>query len=103
MTVGMEAVLAAYLADEGVQFGVLELDDRAASLAVKVLVLRIAVVMFIVHARPQFQATQQAGIDELRKSPINSCPADRQPRLLHIVDQLFGVEMVMLAENEANH
>src|SRR5579884_3019883 len=49
---GIELVLAAHFAHRRFDGGTLKLDHLAALFAVHVLVLRIAVVMFVVHARP---------------------------------------------------
>ena len=61
----LEVVLPADLADHGVDGRVLELDHLAALLAVHVLVLRVAVVVLVEHARPDFEPAQQAGVHQL--------------------------------------
>jgi len=96
-------VLLANLADEAIQGAVLKFDHLAAALAVHVLVLRIAVVMLVEHPRAQFQATQQAGVHQLGERSIDGGPADREAGPLHVIDELLGVEVVVLGEDEAYH
>ena len=81
----------------------LKLNHLPALTALQMLMLRIAVVVFVVHARPQFQATQQSRIDQLGEGAIDRGPADAEARFFHVVNKLIGVEMVVLAENESNH
>ena len=81
----------------------LELDHLAALPAAQVLVLRVAVVVFVVHARPQLQAAQQAGVHELGQGPVDRGPADVEAGPFHVIDELVGVEMMVLAEDEPHH
>ena len=95
----MELVLPAHFAHGRLDGRTLKLDHLAALLAAHVFVLRIAVVVFVEHARPDFQAAQQTGIDEFVQGAIYRCPADAETGALQIVDQLLGIEMMVLAEN----
>src|SRR5262245_8279008 len=99
----MELMLPAHFAHRRLNGGTLKLDHLAALFAAHVLMLRITVVVFVVHARSQFQAAKQAGIDELIQRTIHGGPADAETCLLQVVDKLFGVEVMVLTENEAYH
>ena len=67
------------------------------------LVLRVAVVVLVEHARPHLQAAQQAGVHQLGQGAVDRRPADPEAGPLHVVDELVGVEMVVLAEDVAHH
>ena len=55
MSVALEVVFAANIAQDGVDGRILELDHLAALLAIEVFVLGIAVVVLVKHARPQLE------------------------------------------------
>jgi len=74
--------------------GVLKLDHLVALLTIEVLVLRIAVVVLEVTPRTDVHAAQKTGIDEFFEGAVNGRPAHPEARLLHIVHELIGVEMV---------
>jgi hypothetical protein len=99
----LKLVLTGYLADEAVNGWILEFDHLAALPAIQVLVLRVAIVVLIKHAWANFQPPQQTGVYELGQSPINGCPGHGQARPLHIINELLGVEVVMLGENVPDH
>ena len=99
----LEIVLLADAAHDFVQGGVLELDHAAALLAIHVLVLRVAVVVFVEHARPQLQPPQQAGINQLGKRAVDGGPADLEACPLHVVDQLLGIKVIVLGKDEPHH
>jgi hypothetical protein len=98
-----ELLLAADGLQRRLEFGALELDYLAALRALEVLVVRVAVVVLVAHARPDLQAAQQPGIDQLRQRAVDRGAADLEAGLLHRVDEVIGVEMVVLAEDVADH
>src|SRR4051794_27283926 len=81
----------------------LKLDDLMARVAKHVLVLGIAVIMLVIRARAEIEAPKKARVDELAESAINGRPAHAKAGVFHLVDQLVGVEVIMLAEDKANH
>ena len=76
MPAALEVVFAANVPNDVGDGAILKLDHLAARLAVEVLVLRVAVVVLVEHARPQFQAAQQAGVHQLGQGAVDRRPAD---------------------------
>ena len=58
--------------------------------------------MLVVHARPQLQAAEQAGVHQLGQGAVHRRPADVEPLALHVLEEPIGVEVVVPAENEAD-
>src|SRR5207249_1518120 len=84
------------------QVGALELNHGVAALALQVLVLRVAVVVLVAHPRPDLQAAQEAGVEQLGQGAVDGGPADLEAGLLDVVDELVGVEVVVTAEDVAD-
>jgi hypothetical protein len=59
--------------------------------------------VFVVHARAEFQAAEQPGIDQLGEGAVDRGPADAELLLLQVINLLVGVEMVVLAEDVPDH
>ena len=100
---GVELMLPAHVAHRRLDGRTLKLDHFAALFTAHVFVLRIAVIVFVVHARAQLQSAQQAGIDQFAQGAIDRGPANAETGAFHVVDQLVGIEVMVLAENEAHH
>src|SRR5262249_17477724 len=96
---GLEAVLPAHLAHGGLNGRALELDHLAALGALQVLVLRVAVIVLVAHARADLQPAQQARVHQLRQGAVDRRPADPQAGPLDGVGELVGVEMIVPAED----
>ena len=101
--VALNRCLPAHLAHRRLDRRTLKLDHLAALFAVQVLVLRIAVIVFVERPRSDLQPAQQARVDELGERAIDRRPADADAGLFHVVDELLGVEMVVLAEDVMDH
>src|SRR5262249_38291915 len=99
----LEAVTLTDFADHHLDGRVLKFDYTSALLAVHVLVLRVPVIVLVKHARPQLQPAEQAGVDQLDERAVDRGPADLEAGLFHGVDELFGVEVVVLREDETHH
>jgi len=81
----------------------LELDHFAATGALQVVMLRVAVIVFVKGAGAQFQPSQQTGIHQFCQSPVSGRPANLQAGGLHFLEDLFGIKVIVVAENKANH
>ena len=97
-----EAMLAANLVNDGHDGSMLELDHLAALLAVKMFVLRIAIIVFIKRPRTNVQAAQHAGVNQFAERAVNRRTADLETLALDRLNKLVGVEVVVLAEDIAN-
>src|SRR5437899_2756603 len=101
--VRLEMMLPADVVNDRADGFILEFDDFAALLTDQVFMGRVAVIVLVEHARSELQPAQQARVHQLRKRPVDRCPANAEASLLHIVDELLGVEMVVLGKDEVDH
>src|SRR2546425_9150734 len=99
VSAGLEALLRANLVNDGVEGGILELDHLVALLAVEMLVLRVAVIMLVKSLGAELETAEQAGVHQLGQGAVDGGPADLQVGMLHLVDELIGVEVAMPAED----
>src|SRR5262245_49232996 len=95
----VEAVFAAHHLERLFQGRTLEFDHLAAGAALEVFVLRVAVIVLVALARPQFQLAQQSGIDQFLEGAVDGGAAGLIAALLQRVDELIGVEVVVLLED----
>src|ERR1051325_3435887 len=74
-----------------------------ALLAVEMIVLRVAVIVLEDGAFAEIDAAQETRVHELVERAIHGRPADAEALHLHLVDQLIGVEVIVLAEDVSHH
>jgi len=103
MPAALKLMLLADLLENMPQSRCLKLDFLIALLADKVLMLRVAVIVFVEHARPEIESAQQARVHQLAERAVNGRPFRLEPSPFHVIDELIGVEVVVLAEDIANH
>ena len=78
-----------------------ELDQLVALLAVQMIVLRVTVIVLVDGPVVEHHLAQQAGIDQLGQGAIDRGAAYALPThlLAQLLEQLIGVEMLVVAEN----
>lgn len=101
MTGHTELVQLAEFVAHGDQFGAGEFQQLIALGAMKMVVLRVAIVVFIDRAAVEREAAEQAGVDEFIQRAIDRRPTDvvRVAGWRQLFHQLIGVEMFMPAED----
>jgi hypothetical protein len=99
----LELVLLTDGTDDPLQREVLEFDDLVALLAVQMVMLRIAVVVLVMSALTDVDGAKQASINQFAQSPVDGGPANLNAFTFHFVDELFGVKMIVVPEDEAYH
>ncbi len=77
-------------------------DHPIANGAMHMIVSRIPVVVLVRRAICQAKFAKQAGLNEQPQRSIDRSPADRMTRIMHIADQLVGIEMFMRIEDLAD-
>ena len=65
--------------------------------------LRIAVIVFVAHAWADLQAAKQPASTSLASVRYTVARLTLEAGPFHVVDQLLGVEVVVLAEDVADH
>ena len=88
--------------DNCFELGILKLDDLVAAFADEVIVLRVAVVVFIVGSQADFQPAEHSGFHEFGQSAVDGRPADLQAPGFQVIDELLGIEMIVFFENKAH-
>ena len=100
VTVDTEIVFAGYRFSNGGQLLAVKLDQLVANLAVEVIVLRVAVIVFVNSAAPQVQLPQQACLHEFLKRTIDGCPGGLSLALVgQTVDEFVCVEVIVPLED----
>jgi hypothetical protein len=86
---------------DAVKLRAVKLDEPIAVLAVKVVVVWIAVFVFENAACAQREFANQPGFDQLAERSIDRRTAElpRRQQWSQMVKQLVGIEMVVMAEN----
>lgn len=79
-----------------------ELDDTIADRTVQMVVRRIAVVVLIRRAVGQTELTQESGLDKQPERSVDRGTADRMSRIMHVADELVGVEMLVRVKDLAH-
>ncbi len=96
-----EVVFAADGVAEGLQFFAAELDELVADLAVEVVVLRVAVVVFVDGSAAEGHLAKEAGFDQLVECAVDGGAADFVAvfATAQAVDEFVGVEVVVARED----
>ena len=101
MARNVEFVLLGDMMAELQQLHALKLDQFLAALAVQMIVLGIAVIVFIHRTPRQLELTQQPRVDKFVQRAVYRGTADvaRFSLARQLVDQRVGIEVVVLAEH----
>ena len=95
----LKAVLPADRFLKAKDFFVFELDDGVALVAMKVVVRRIAVIVFERGPVGEPKFAKQAGLDEEPKGSIHRGSAYASARVVKVADKFLGVEVLMRIEH----
>ena len=97
----MEVVFLGHSITQFDQFVTLELNQLLATLAIEVIVLWVAIIMFINGSARQLKLAQQSGIHEFVECTVDGGPADvvRLALAREFINEPIGVEVIMLAED----
>jgi len=82
---------------------VLKLDHFATLGALEMIVLGVAIIVFVEGAGSEFELSEKASIDKFIEGAVGGGPADFNGCSLHIRNKSFGIEVIMVAEDKANH
>ena len=83
--------------------GVLKLDHFATFGALEMIVLGVAIIVFVEGSGSEFEFSEKASIDKFIEGAISGGPADFKASGLHIRNKGFCIEVIMVAEDKANH
>ena len=78
---------------------VAKLDHAIADRAVQMIVVGVSVVVLVSSTVGEPQLAQESGLDQEAERAIDRRPADRVSRVVHVANQLIGVEMLVRIEN----
>ncbi len=99
----METVGKGCLTDGFFDGWVLEFDHFSTLGALKVIVLGVAIIVLVEGAGSEFKLSEKASIDKFIECAVGGGPADFNGCSLHIRNESFGIEVIMVAEDKANH
>lgn len=99
----LKAVGKGSLLDGFFDGGVLKLDHFATLGALEMIVLGVAIIVFVEGAGSEFKFSEKASIDKFIEGSISCGPADFKACSLHIRNKSFCIEVIMVAEDKANH
>jgi hypothetical protein len=96
-------MLLADVAQDGFNGRALELYHLAAKGAAEMFVLRIAIIMFVDHARAKLKSPEKAGVHELGQCAINGRTAHLEAGFFQVVNELLGVEVIVARKDVLDH
>ena len=102
MSARAEAVLQAHCLTEPANLVVAELDDCIAFGALQVIVRRITIIVLVGGPVGQAEFAEQARLDQETQSPVDRRSAHPAAGIVHVGDQLVGVEMLVRVKDVAD-